>query len=76
MQARAVVIHELAHARRRVDALQTVVEAAANCLEALLRGHGSEALARFQAVVADTEASLAHNPVAQQSTGQGDIELF
>jgi len=76
LQFQDMVNQLLAHARRRVDALQTVVEAAGTCREALLRGQGGEALARFQAVVADTEAALAHNPVAQQSIGQGDIELF
>lgn len=76
LQFQDMVNQLLAHARRRVDALQAVVEAAGTCREALLRGQGGEALARFQAVVADTEASLAHNPVAQQNIGQGDIELF
>ncbi|GAB3244897.1 methyl-accepting chemotaxis protein [Chitinimonas naiadis] len=76
LQFQDMVNQLLAHARRRVDALHLAVDAAAACRQALQSGQGSEALARLKTQLADAEAALAHNPVAQQSIGQGDIELF
>lgn len=75
LQFQDMVNQLLAHARRRIDALQAAMESTRLCQQQLQSGE-AEALTRLRSALSAQEAALAHNPVAQRSIGQGDIELF